>query len=140
MSKYFFQPFRYNETMRRLLSIALLAAFSLPLIAPVLALASASDANLPACCRRNGTHHCSMLRMQTESSSSTPNFSAIPERCPAYPAVITPAKHGDLAIHTASLIFAGAVSHPSFRPQTIARARVSLDRSRQKRGPPTNLL
>ena len=36
----------------------------------------------------------------------------------------------------ASLIFAEIVSHPTVKPQTEARARVALDLSRQKRGPP----
>jgi hypothetical protein len=55
----------YTETvrylMRRLLSILLLATFALPLVAPLLALAQDSDVGLPACCRRHGQHHCTML-------------------------------------------------------------------------------
>ena len=68
-------------------------------------------------------------------------LTSIPERCPAYPAVTTQVTHGNLALTTASLIFAEIVSHPATKTQTLARARVSLDRSRQKRGPPsTDLL
>jgi hypothetical protein len=131
---------RYNDGVRRILSITLLVLFSLPLIAPVLALAAGPGVNLPACCRRSGAHHC-MLKMQTaESSGAGVSLSAIPQRCPAYPAVVTQAKHGDLSFHAASLIFAELVSHPSVKTQTQARARVALDRSRQKRGPPSNLL
>jgi hypothetical protein len=126
--------------VRRLIGITLLLLFSLPLISPVLALAASSDANLPACCRRNGAHHCSMKMHQAESSGHGPSFSAIPQRCPAYPAMVTSARHGDLSFYTASLIFAEVVSHPSVKAQTSARARVALDRSRQQRGPPTDLL
>jgi hypothetical protein len=68
------------------------------------------------------------------------SLSAIPQRCPAYPAAVTPARHGDLSFHAASLIFAEIVSHPAIKFQTEARARVALDLSRQKRGPPTDLL
>jgi hypothetical protein len=125
--------------VRHLLSITLLLLFSLPLISPVLALAAGPEANLPACCRRHGAHHC-MLKMQSESSSSKPSFSSIPQRCPGFPAVVTPVRHGDLSLPSASLIFAEIVSHPSVKLQTQARARVALDRSRQKRGPPSNLL
>ncbi len=124
--------------MRRVLSFTLLLLFSLPLISPVLALTVTSDANLPACCRRNGAHHCTRLIHSTESSG--PSLSAIRQHCPAYPAVVTSARHGDLSFHAASLIFAGIVSHPTVKPQTQARARVALDLSRQKRGPPTDLL
>jgi hypothetical protein len=70
------------------------------------------------------------------TESSGPAFSTIPQRCPAYPAVVTVVRHGDLSFQTASLIFAGVVSHPVIKLQTEARARIALDLSRQKRGPP----
>ena len=119
--------------MRRLIAITLLLLFSSPLISPLLALTATSAANLPACCRRNGAHHC-MANMQQPDGI---NVSTIPQKCPSYPAAVTPIQHGDLSSHTASLIFAEIVSHPSVRTQTEARARVALDRSRQKRGPPS---
>jgi hypothetical protein len=79
-----------------------------------------------------------MMNMdQTESSSSSHNVSAIPQKCPSYPAAVTQIEHGELSSHTASLIFAEIVSHPSVTTQTEARARVAFDRSRQKRGPPS---
>jgi hypothetical protein len=120
--------------VRRFSSIVLLLLFSLPLISPVLALVAASDVNLPACCRRSGAHHCTGTMRPNESSG--PAFSAIPQCCPAYPAVVTVVRHGDLSFQTAPLIFAGVISHPAVKPQTEARARVALDLSRQKRGPP----
>lgn len=124
--------------MRRVLSTVLLLLFSLPLISPVLAVVTGSDANLPACCRRSGAHRCMKKMQPTESSS--PSLSSIPQHCPAYPAAVTPVRHGDLSFPAASLIFAEIVSHPTRKLQTEARARVALDRSRQKRGPPTNLV
>ncbi len=66
--------------MRRLLSILLLAAFALPLIAPLLAFAQDPDAGLPACCRRHGQHHCAMLARQMDPS--THQFGAV---CAAWP-------------------------------------------------------
>ena len=130
----------YNGRVRRLIGTLLLLLFSFPLISPVLAFAAGPDANLPACCRRNGAHHCLMKMQMAEPSGPERNFSAIPQTCPAYPAAVTQIQHGDLSFHSASLIFAEVVSHPSVRLQTQARARVALDRSRQKRGPPSNLL
>jgi hypothetical protein len=126
--------------VRRVLSLTLLLLFSLPLISPVLALTASSDANLPACCRRNGAHHCTSMTRSPQLPGSGASLSAIPQRCPAYPAAVTPARHGDLSFHAASLIFAEIVSHPAIKFQTEARARVALDLSRQKRGPPTDLL
>ncbi len=131
---------RYNGSVRRVLSIVLLVIFSLPLISPVLALAPDSDVNLPACCRRNGAHRCVRTMRPVGASSSETSVSDLPQRCPAYPAVVTSVRHGDLSFHTASLIFAGVVSHPTVKPQTEARARVALDLSRQKRGPPAETL
>jgi hypothetical protein len=125
--------------VRRVLSFTLLLLFSLPLISPLLALTAGSDANLPACCRRNGAHHCARTTHPADPAAGI-NLSTIPQHCPAYPAVITQARHGDLSIHTAPLIFAGIISHPTVKPQTQARARVAFDISRQKRGPPTDLL
>lgn len=126
--------------MRRSIAITLLLLFSLPLISPVLALAAASDANLPACCRRNGAHHCMMKMQQREPSGPEIRLSTISQRCPAYPAAVTQVQHGDLSCSTASLAFAEIVSHPAIKAQTLARARVALDRSRQKRGPPCSRL
>ena len=124
--------------MRRLLSTVLLLLFSLPLISPVLALAAGASDNLPACCRRSGAHHCAgMAHSQLPAGDS---LSTIPQRCPAYPAAVTPVRHGDLSFHAASLIFAEIVSHPAIKLQTEARARVALDLARQKRGPPADIL
>ncbi|HXE63272.1 MAG TPA: hypothetical protein VN519_07000 [Bryobacteraceae bacterium] len=44
--------------MRRLLASLLLALISLSLVSPVLA--SATKSEVPACCLRNGKHHCEM--------------------------------------------------------------------------------
>jgi hypothetical protein len=125
--------------VRRVLSFTLLLLFSLPLISPVLALTASSDGILPACCRRNGAHHCTSMTRSPQLGSGT-SLSAIPQHCPAYPAAVTPIRHHDLSFQAASLIFAEIVSHPTVKLQTEARARVALDISRQKRGPPTDLL
>ncbi len=93
--------------MRRLLSILLLAAFALPLVAPALALAQDPDAGLPACCRRHGQHHCAMLERQKDPSVH--RFVAL---CPAWPQRAVPA---------------WVVSHPFLG--RLPRSGVSLDRT-----------
>jgi len=118
----------------------LLLVFSLPLISPVLALAASSEANLPACCRRNGAHRCTSMTQSPQLAGAATSLSTIPQRCPARPAAVAPVQHHDLSFQAASLLFAEIVSHPAVKPQTLARARVALDISRQKRGPPTDLL
>jgi hypothetical protein len=125
--------------VRRALSIVLLLLFSLPLISPLLALASSSDANLPACCRRNGSHRC-FRTIHTDAPAPGTQLSANPKPCPAYPAIVAPLRHIDLSSPKTSLIFAEIVSHSTLKLQTEARARVALDRARQKRGPPASIL
>ena len=125
--------------MRRALSIVLLLLFSFPLISPLLALTATSDLNLPACCRRNGAHRC-FKTMNPGATTTGTQLSAIPKHCPSYPAVVTPFRHVHLSFPATQLIFAEIVSHPTLKLQTEARARVALDRARQKRGPPSSIL
>ena len=72
--------------MRRGFSIFLILFFGLgPLSAFV---DSSTDASLPACCRRNGAHHCAMDAQIMVMSAGrgvdrTPSFSA-PLTCPLY--------------------------------------------------------
>ena len=127
--------------VRRSLSILLLVLFGLPFVSSLFAAGSATDTGVPACCRRNGTHHCLMsMTERSQISRQGDGFAAIPERCPYCPGVVT-ATHADwLTAPTGEAIFAGLVSHPASEAQTESKRRVSRDRSRQKRGPPSTLL
>ena len=58
--------------MRRVLAILLLAAFGLPVVAPLLASGQDLEQSLPACCRRHGAHHC----MIGATHSNAPSVSA----------------------------------------------------------------
>jgi hypothetical protein len=128
--------------MGRLLSIFLLAAFGLPLLTPLLAMSTPSDAWLPACCRRNGKHHCTMnLVERGQLASHVPQFRAPVDMCPYYPASVVPFHHPNpFTASTGSSIFAALVSHPAVTAQTQSKWRISRDRSRQKRGPPVSFL
>jgi hypothetical protein len=122
--------------MRCLLSLVLLAAFGFPLIAPALALGQDHEAALPACCRRNGAHRCSM-KMHRQPTSE-PTFS---ERCPNFP---QPSNSPSLLSSTALLLTANPVAFEFLAPtapqQAEAQRRISRARSHQKRGPPSVLL
>jgi DNA-binding transcriptional LysR family regulator len=61
--------------MRRLLASLLLVLISLSLVSPVLASAAKSD--VPACCLRNGKHHCEM-----GAEISTHGKPGLRARCP----------------------------------------------------------
>lgn len=124
--------------LTRLLSLVLLAAVGLPTIAPALALAQDPDAGLPACCRRHGQHHCAMTAdriAQLTRDRSQPQISAI---CPCYPGheVAPVAGAHLLALHAPqrAAVFSSALALAT-RAET--HRRISRERSRYKRGPPT---
>jgi hypothetical protein len=125
------------KPMRRLLAITLLLAFGSPLFVPLFAATADPDASLPACCRRHGTHHCTM-RMAASAADTTPAFNAPP--CPLYPTAFIP-----LRIVTASLAGTQPRSLQSLQiaatpaPQTTLAAQTFASTANLKRGPPTPL-
>lgn len=133
--------------VRRLIAILLFAAFVLPLALPVLALGQSAEDNLPVCCRRNGAHHCAMSmaersQLSKNAASQEPDagerrFHAPMECCP-FGATQAPSLHIASSLPT-SLPVASDVffAHPAGVAQTESRRRMARDRSRQKRGPPS---
>lgn len=110
--------------------------FGLPFALPLLGV-NAAEAQLPVCCRRNGKHHCEMVR---EMASRGVSLSTISEKCPysiAPPATVV------LPVYTppaSASIFAGIARHPAVSAQVEAQFRISFDRARHKRGPPAVIL
>lgn len=111
----------------------LMLVFSFPLIAPLFT-SGPDDADLPACCRRNGKHHCAMAGMMVQAES---RYVTVSERCPyspfAHVALMLPHYFVPDTRPPSSISGSG--------PSTPVRAaeagyRISADRSRQKRGPP----
>ncbi|MBZ5576159.1 MAG: hypothetical protein LAP40_06320 [Acidobacteriia bacterium] len=118
--------------MRRIPAWALLALFSFSLIAP--ALAWNPDSKLPACCRREGKHHCAM------DNALSPASPAVQALCPFYPQTgAAPAYAKTAVAWAASQAVAAVFSHPAGRARTEGLSRVSFSRTRQKRGPPSFL-
>ena len=133
------------DSVRRIFSILLLVFFSLPIVSPLLAMTTDAEAGLPACCRRNGAHHCMMsMDMSTgrhisSSHSDTPHLAVLTEKCPYTPQAPATGHPDLLALDPSAAIFAEIVSHPAGIAQTESRHRIAQDRSRQKRGPPATL-
>jgi len=125
--------------MRRVQALLLLSLFSLSLIGPALSVDSQSD--LPACCRRGGQHHCSMMSMDGDSASPTgPVASAISVRCPYFPKGGALLPHdGAALLATAQPVLTSLLSQLAPAAQAAAGYRISLARSHQKRGPPSLL-
>jgi hypothetical protein len=124
--------------LRRLISISLLAIFGLVLFSPLLVDSTESDSTLPACCRKNGKHHCMGMGMDASATSSqtTPHVATLQEKCPYSPAVLSVHTSNPYTLQPAQAIYAGLMAHPAVIAQTESKLRISLIRSRQKRGPP----
>lgn len=125
--------------MRKILSILLLMAFGLPSLIPLLAMSSPNEASLPACCRRNGKHHCMMsMAERNKMQSDKPQFTAVPEKCPYCPAVLVNGYQPNmLGVPSGQIAFAGLIGQSAVVAQVEAERRISRDRSHQKRGPPS---
>ena len=119
--------------MRRVLSILLLAAFALPLVAPLLALAQDPDAGVPACCRRHGQHHCAMVDSGRDNSAHR-----LVALCPAWPqrAVLSPVGSRHFIPGTSSAA-ASLRNYSSLPPQFYAARQTARERLHPKRGPPS---
>lgn len=119
--------------MRRIWAILLVAIFSFSLVEPVV-FASDLDSKLPACCRRDGRHHCAMKDDQSDSSTG---LSLQTDRCALFPGVQSiPSGPRTSLPGVAPAIFAALISHPAVCAQTEALCRMSYSRAGQKRGPP----
>jgi len=119
---------------RRLSAAIVFAGLVCPLVLPF---ALSAEANLPACCRRAGQHHCGMA-MQSHSHSGT-TVSEKPGRCPCCTGFPAGAAHPLMGSQQSIAFYAGAVSHPAQMARQETARRISWSRSRQKRGPPVSI-
>ncbi len=116
----------YPVAMRRWFASILLLLTALLPLQPLVASAQA-DASLPACCRRNGAHHCMMMEMLTLADSGT-QTTVRPAPCPLWKITISPAVVAVAATPPAlssNTAFAEnvAVLAPSFLLMRLARSR-----------------
>jgi len=125
--------------MRRIVATLMLLVFGSFLSAPLLAASSDPQSNLPACCRRDGKHHC-MMTMTQSPTGGTQVYAG--SHCPYFPqsGVAVDVQQPATAPSATSAIYADLVSHPAVHAQTEARGRIAFDRSRQKRGPPAHFI
>jgi hypothetical protein len=117
--------------------IALVMHVGLPLAIP------APESMLPACCRRDGQHHCAML-LQYEASrakqQSGTRVESTSEPCPFRSAMLMPSARHGVGIPAHSIYSAGLASHPADFVQATLAARISEARVHWKRGPPSLLV
>jgi hypothetical protein len=126
----------HGEQMRRGVSILLALILCAGPVAA--AFPATDDLRLPACCRRNGAHHCSMAWLG-EMQSSVPSLRA-PATCPAYRnallAILTP-------VHASAITRTWVPTLTSAVPESSSFTEVPLSapiRTRAGRGPPQSIL
>lgn len=128
--------------------MVLSVAVSFALISPALAVAAASPAlaesKLPACCRRDGKHRCSMPARNmaaTGRRSAQVSITGSFSRCPLFPGASALPVAAKAVLHAPPLAFAAPVSNSAaVAEQAEAQYRQSYNRISQKRGPPPSLL
>ena len=125
--------------MRRVPAILLVFLFGFSPIASALFVDDQS--NLPACCRRDGKHHCDMMdRDMAGAPASGVAVDALRIKCPFFPNGGLMVPEGGPALLAASQTAGvSVVSQIADRARTEAGYRISLSRSHHKRGPPTLL-
>jgi hypothetical protein len=130
--------------LRRLLSILLFGAFLLPFLAPMLSMGAQAESQLPACCRRNGKHHCAMsaeaIATLTGAGDQHRSFRAPLEKCPCQQRLAGATHHELSAATAAATTRIALLQEPSAVAQAECLRRIAFDRSRQKRGPPATQL
>jgi hypothetical protein len=119
--------------MRHALASLVVVLVSFPLIAPLLLANAASG--LPACCLRNGKHHCTLPAVD-----ASPSLRANQPKCPLFP------KAGAVPAFSKIMVFGAApiAGAPVFAGAPIAGrdqhiVSVVLRHSERKRGPPSYL-
>ena len=125
----------YNHGLQRFLAVVLAALFSVPLIAPLLS--AQSEAKLPACCRRDGSHGCAMSAKADASAKDGVNVSGRKAVCPLFQSgQPAPASAKANVSTSANTVIALVADCYSAIAQTEALYRISFNRASQKRGPP----
>ena len=128
--------------MRRVSAILLVILFSFSLAGP--ALFQDAESSLPACCRRDGKHHCGMADRDVADAvqmpSSGPSVDALHGKCPFFPngGALVPESGPALlaASQTAGVSIVSQAANPA---QVEAGYRIFFNTSHQKRGPPSLL-
>jgi hypothetical protein len=121
--------------LRRISAILLLALFSFSLIG--FAFQSDPDANLPACCRRSGNHHCSLA---SHRKSFGVGFNANAQ-CPLFPSFAVATATGTALRLTPRVAVVAPDSVSLFVPRVHAASRQGRFVSAHgERGPPFFLL
>ena len=119
--------------MRRALASLLLAVLGLLLITPLLLADTRSE--LPACCRRDGKHHCATAAMNTASVNG-PGFAATAPKCPLFPKAVPVAQGIQIYLVPSRRSFEHVVRTSGIAVRENTRRCYSTRRNGRERSPP----
>jgi hypothetical protein len=124
------------KAVPRIIAAALLLVFAGNTALP--ALFADPESNLPACCRRDGKHHCAMMDMLGITQDDGEFYwKSNPQKCAQYPKTGASLCAGKTGPQRTSEIGPIVSSHPTVATQTEVLYRISHSRCREKRGPPS---
>jgi hypothetical protein len=125
-----------RTVVAKFIAVALLLILACDTTLP--AMLAGPESNLPACCRRDGKHHCAMMEMlEQQQEDAGPSWKTVAKKCPLFPRG-TVALFADSSTPPTSADFAGSLSGASvIKVQTEVLFHISHSRTRQKRGPPS---
>lgn len=126
------------RVVQRLLAALLIASLSLPLAAAFVR--TNAEAELPACCRRDGKHACAMMKRPVEPAGASTAVASKKLPCAQYPS----GKAVPASVSSAFPIGLIASTPPPTGVETAAvqeeiLLRISPARTSPKRGPPSVL-
>lgn len=130
----------YNKVLQRFLAtVLLLLATSLSVVSPLL-WAKPDEKELPACCRRDGKHHCAKTAGHSEESNLPgQHFAGALAACPMFPS--GHAAPAGIQIGVAPALATSATAILPIRPAAPAATQACSSapsvRPWQQRGPPS---
>lgn len=130
----------HDFKMRRVLSIFFVLFFTVgPLSA---AIGDSEDSRLPACCRRNGAHHCALALQAAVTMAAAAGEAVLTahKTCPCFPSSIATNLRAPDALAAAPASAAALLAQRHSAAAGRAAARQSQIRTRVSRGPPAGIL
>jgi hypothetical protein len=126
-------PIRPIDSVQRIVAAGLLCLLTNSWLAPLLF--SDPQSNLPACCRRDGKHRCSLIQMAGPATDDR-NYTAAAPKCPLYPRAIPKAPGVQLYPFRTQRFFERIVAKKPITATAVIQYLVSCTPAHQKRGPP----
>ncbi len=113
---------------------------TLPELLATLHGADPAQALLPACCRRNGAHHCAMQMAQMSATENAEHnrraaFST-PDTCPCFPRTLARSAPETPAVLTAAILLSGQVATDNLARIRLLSVHARWLSLRADRGPP----